>query len=239
MTVTSGDSPAYGVWGISFMGDITGSIYSIGTSATPMTIGGLGDTTSIEYPAGIFLRAANDMGTSTDPFLIHDVYANITNTTGEAYGFAINYDTIVGGFPSNNVFAQIYDNTLSVTGIDDAIGDFDYGVIGILVAATDLIGHNDSVGTPVPTVVSGNHLTLDSDVACLALYFNSLASVATPGIGNYVNLSAYGANTIAAPSGLADPNGLGYSGYYTSFPWGYPAPAGIGVLGNGFDFIQP
>ncbi len=213
-------------------GSITGGIYgNSNTDRNTITVEGmLGGS---NYPTGVYLRAAVDVGLQGDPFEMYYnnlVVTNISPARREAFGFTINY----GSTTNHDVYARIYNNAITVTGGNGSVG---YGAIGGYIRATNLIGSNLA---GVPTVISGNTLTLTSNAPALGFY---VADLSLASIGNYVdfNNGAYGgANTVTATESA----GLYYNSYFSMGTPGHPGywcnfPGGTsGTPGNGVDYIH-
>ncbi len=230
MTVSATYGLARGI-SIESGGALTGAVYG-----NTMSVSGMRTASSpYFYPTGVYLRAYTDVGTQASPFLMYNNSLTVTNVNTsparEAFGFAINYDTWRGQSYGDNVYALIYNNTIAVTG---GTGSFGYGAVGGLIAARNLIGYNGAAGAP--TIISGNTVTLNSNVAALGFMLYR-RNAATPGNGSYVdfNNGAYGgANTVTGTPSLynTSPFSMGHPGYYSNFYWGT-----TGTLGNARDYI--
>jgi hypothetical protein len=212
-------------------GGITGGIYG-NSSSNRNTITVEGMLGGSNYPTGVYLRAAVDVGLQGDPFEMYYndlTVTNISPTMREAFGFAINY----GSSTNHDVYSRIYNNTITVTGGN---GSFGYGAIGGYIRAANLIGYNGST-VSAPTIISGNTLNLTSNVPALGFYIYRTNAV-NPGNGNYVdfNNGLYGgANTVTGSSGLYNNASfsMGHPGYWCNFYWGT-----TGSTGNSQDYIH-
>jgi hypothetical protein len=213
-------------------GNLTGAVYG-----NTMTVTGMRSGTTSWFPTGVLLRANTDVGSLAAPFLIYGNSMTVTNINPvaspqrDAYGFTINY----GSSTNHDVYARIYNNTLTVTGGSSSGG---YGAIGGYIRANNLIGYNGTGSSSVPTVISGNTLTLNSNVAALGFYVYRYSAPGSPGNGNYVdfnNATYGGVNTITGSNGLNNTSSfsMGHPGYWCNFYWGTG-----GTFGSGQDYIH-